>query len=113
MHETFARYEKLRIEYDAEEDTEDDPYALMPPVADADALASLIRPIRLHLHLRMAEGTPYVGIETQPQWDQEHGLGLLFQGDRLVEFAAAEMAWQTFVVDRDLASGGNSAPIWP
>ena len=113
LEATFARYADLRPEYGAGEDSADDPYAMMPPVAESDGLAPMIRPIRLHLHLRTREGTPYVGIEAQTLWDQEHGLGVLLREDRVVEFGAADVAYETWIVDDDLARHANPAPPAP
>lgn len=108
LTETFARYPALRAEYLGLYGLDDDE-TFMPPISSADDLKPMIRPIRIHLPLRTLNGVPYVGVEAQTTWDQEHGLGILLSGGRVVDYGAADVSWASWKIDEDITARRGAA----
>jgi hypothetical protein len=66
--------------------------------------AELARNIGLHtvnIHPVSADDMPYIGFEFGCVWDEEHGLGVLMHGTRLVEVGAADTATLTWLAESD------------
>jgi hypothetical protein len=47
---------------------------------------------------------PYVGFEFGCTWDDEHGLGVLMHGERVVDVGGAETAFLLWIAERDAES---------
>ena len=97
----LPRYAALRADYaDAIEDER-----LMPPVRDVDGFRPLIGLHSLHVHPIEKAGCPYVGFEFGCTWDDEHGLGVLMHGKRVVKIGGADTAILLWIAREDAASG--------
>jgi len=80
----------------------DEEYAqLMPEVTDAGGFKELIRLRSLNVHPLSKRGVPYVGLEFACTWDNEHGLGALMHGERVVELGGADTAILLWIAKRD------------
>jgi len=56
----------------------------------------------INVHQIEKAGVPYVGYQFSCKWDEEHGLGVLMHGDRVVEIGGAETAFTLWIAERDL-----------
>lgn len=78
-----------REAYDEEELDE-----VMP--ADPGGFRHLIGLSQVHVHPYLRDGMAYVGLEFGCAWDEEHGLGVMMHGARVVDIGGADVsfAWQ-------------------
>ncbi len=97
----LPRYAALRADYAHEMEDE----RLMPPVRDVDGFRPLIGLDSLNVHQIEKAGRPYVGFEFGCTWDDEHGLGVLMHGTRVVEIGGADTAILLWIARKDAASG--------
>ncbi len=70
-------------------------------LATASGLTDLVRISTLHVHPVSRDGIPYVGIEFSCPWDEEHGLGVLLHGTRVVDVGGADTAFLLWIAERD------------
>ena len=98
----LLRYAALRAEPDYADAIEDE---LMPPVRDVDGFRPLIGLHSLNVHQIEKAGRPYVGFEFGCTWDDEHGLGVLMHGKRVVKIGGADTAILLWIAREDAASG--------
>ena len=75
---------------------------LMPAVAAADGFRGLIGLAQLHVLPVERGGVAYVGLEFGCTWDEEHGLGFMTHGGRVVEAGGADSAFLQWVAERDV-----------
>ena len=75
--------------------------AQMPAVRSTDDFRSLIGLHSLNVHQVEKDGLPYVGFELGCTWDDEHGLGVLMHGTRVVEIGGADTAILLWMAERD------------
>jgi hypothetical protein len=54
----------------------------------------------VHFHDAVRGRTPYLGYELRCSWDDEHGLGAMMHGTRLVELGGADTAILEWIADR-------------
>lgn len=73
----------------------------LPPVASTDGLLPLIVIRSINVHQISRDGEPYVGFEFDCSWDEEHGLGVLMHGTRVVKIAGADTAFLLWIARRD------------
>jgi hypothetical protein len=73
----------------------------LPPVASADGLLPLISIRFINVHQISKDGEPYVGFEFDCTWDEEHGLGVLMHGTRVVEVGGADTAFLLWIAEQD------------
>ncbi|MDO0910960.1 hypothetical protein QQM39_08855 [Streptomyces sp. DT2A-34] len=88
-----AHYEALRPEVEealTEETIQEKP--------DPEALVGLST---LYVHPVARDGIPYVGVEFDCSWDEEHGLGVLMHGTRVVDLGGADTALLLWIAEQD------------
>lgn len=90
----LARYQSIREEYGG------------PAVRSVDEFRSLIGLHTIHVHQIARGGVPYVGFELGCTWDDEHGLGVLMHGTRVVEIGHADTAFLLWIATRDAGAKG-------
>ncbi len=83
-----AQYGILRAEGEETDSDETDPEALVGIRA-------------LYVHPATRDGIPYVGIEFSCPWDEEHGLGVLMHGTRVVDLGGADTALLLWIAEQD------------
>lgn len=68
----------------------------MPALTDAEDLRGLIFLQHVHVHPWTKDGKAYVGLQFGCAWDQEHGLGVMMNQNRVVDLgeAAVSFAWE-------------------
>ena len=76
----------------------------MPDVNSVDDLRSLIGLHSIDVHALARNGVPYIGFEFGCAWDEEHGLGILMSGTRVVEVGGADTAFLLWIAKRDAAA---------
>jgi hypothetical protein len=104
QHELLARllseYPSLRRKYASFVEP-----AQMPPVRTADDFRSLIGLHSMNVHQLEKDGLPYVGFELGCTWDDEHGLGVLMHGTRVVRIGGADTAILLWMATNDAGLG--------
>lgn len=74
---------------------------LMPVVTDIDGFRSLIGLHSVNVHPLRKDSIPYIGLEFGCTWDDEHGLGVLMHGTRVVKIGGADTAILLWMAERD------------
>jgi hypothetical protein len=98
----LAEYPRLQQVY-GYEGAEREEY--MPNVSSTEDFRQLIGLHEVHVHQLQKEGLPYVGYEFGCIWDEEHGLGVLMHGSRVVEVGDAGAAFTLWIAERDAGVG--------
>ncbi|HLI65970.1 MAG TPA: hypothetical protein VKU90_06365, partial [Caulobacteraceae bacterium] len=73
----------------------------MPDLAGPDDLRRLIGLYAVDVHQVRNGAAPYLGFEFGCTWDDEHGLGVLMHGTRIVEVGGADTAFLLWIAERD------------
>jgi hypothetical protein len=92
----LEEYPNLELKYGVFVDEE-----LLPEVSTAEDIRPLIGLHALHVHPVEKDGLPYVGFELGCTWDDEHGLGVLMHGPRVVDIGGADTAFLLWIARRD------------
>ncbi|MDJ0847181.1 MAG: hypothetical protein QNK04_02255 [Myxococcota bacterium] len=86
----------------AAEDLEDEERReLMPDLRSPEDLRELIRLESVNVHPLSVGDAPYIGFEFDCRWDEEHGLGVLMHGERVVEIGGADTAIYLWIAEQD------------
>lgn len=75
----------------------------LPDLHHPDDLKPLIRLLSIGIFPTQQGGLAYVGYEFACTWDDEHGLGAMTHGDRIVELGQADSALLEWIATRDAA----------
>jgi hypothetical protein len=69
---------------------------IMPAIANTSDFSRLIDLRQVHVHPWTRDGLSYVGLQFGCTWDQEHGLGVMLHGARVVDIGSADtsFAWE-------------------
>ena len=92
----LAKYPEMQEDYDEEEREE-----YMPDVSSVDGFSVLIGLYNVNVHPLVKDGVPYFGYEFGCTWEEEHGLGALMHGTRVVEIGGADTAILLWLAKRD------------
>lgn len=77
---------------------------ILPEIVAIDDLRTLIGLQSVNIHQLSRSGIPYVGYEFGCEWDQEHGLGVLMHGNRVVEMGGVDTAILLWIAEKDAQS---------
>ena len=91
-------YPALREQYNY---GEGDPDCYMPDVGDEHDFRGLIGLHSVFIHPLQREGLPYLGFEFGCTWDNEHGLGFMMHGDRVVDCGGADTSFLLWIAKKD------------
>ena len=94
----LAEYPRLQQVY-GYEGAERDEY--MPEVSSTKDFRQLIGLHNVHVLSLWKEDLPYMGYEFGCIWDDEHGLGVLMHGTRVVKVGDAQTAFTLWMAKRD------------
>lgn len=72
-------------------------------LAASNSLTDGVHVSTLYVHPVSRDGIPYVGIELSCPWDEEHGLGVLMHGPRVVDLGGADTALLLWIAEQDAA----------
>lgn len=91
----------------------DDPAEPMPDVTSAAGLRELIGLSNVHVLEGEKDGMAYVGFELGCTWDEEHGLGVMTHGGRVLEVGQADTSFSYWPDDEEDTGLGRPAPTAP
>lgn len=74
-----------------------------PKIESESILRQQIGLHTIHVHQTLNGEVPYLGYEFGCQWEEEHGLGVLMHGTRLVEVGFADAAFLLWMAEGDAA----------
>lgn len=98
LQAVFDEYPRYRESY---WDALDEPEELFPPVASPEGLKPLIGLATVHVLPDQKDGLAYVGFELGCVWDDEHGLGVMTHGGRILEVGQADTSFDAWIARRD------------
>jgi hypothetical protein len=73
----------------------------MPDVRAVTDLHRLLTLGEVTVHPVDVAGVPYVGVQFEARWDDEHGAGVLLHGLRVVDVGLADTAYLLWIAERD------------
>jgi hypothetical protein len=97
----FAKYSEWQEDFGYDEE-EIEKY--MPNIEQPDQLKSLMGLSTVRIFHTSKNGLAYVGFEFGCTWDDEHGLGAMTHGNRVVELGGADTAILQWIADKDAES---------
>lgn len=100
----FAAYSGLRKRYLPHIE---DP-RLMPELSDPAGLRSLVNLKSIYLHRIEHRGRAYFGLILGCPWDDEHDLGIMMQGSRVIDVGGGDTAILEWIAKGDLRARGQS-----
>lgn len=74
---------------------------VLPAAARVSGLRKVLGLGNVHLSSVALKGQAYVGFEFGCAWDEEHGLGVLTHGARIVAVGAADVSYRLYVAEED------------
>jgi hypothetical protein len=77
----------------------------MPEILSPKDLERLVGLYAVNVHQIEKDATPYLGFELGCTWDEEHGLGVLMHGLRVIEVGGADTAILLWLAERDAERG--------
>lgn len=77
-----------------------------PIIRDDQALRESAGLYAVNIHQLDVGGLPYVGYEFGCEWEDEHGLGVLMHGARVVEVGFADTAFHLWIAEEDAVKIG-------
>ena len=78
-------------------------YAKHTDLGDKPSKRIKLQSVKFHDAVRANE--PYIGFLFSCDWDDEHGLGVMMHGTRLVQIGGADTAILEWIADRDARAG--------
>jgi hypothetical protein len=72
------------------------------PITNENDLKCHIGLYSINIHQLVAHDFPYIGFEFGCNWEEEHGLGVMMHGTRLVDIGFADTALHLWVAQKDL-----------
>jgi hypothetical protein len=77
----------------------------MPALHSPSDLKTLIGISTVHVLSAEKDGLAYVGFEFGCEWEEEHGLGVMSHGNRIIDVGSAEEAFSASIANKDKANG--------
>lgn len=103
------RAEALKWEPDYDKKHSRFPYddCYMPSIDTPEQLHDMVRIEMIHVMNEGRDGTNYVGYGGYGSWTDEHGLGIVVRGDRVVSIGFADEALGGVCEDKEFCGNGN------
>ena len=77
-----------------------------PFITDENHLREHVGLYAVNIHQLGVDGVPYIGYEFGCDWEEEHGLGVLMHGTRMVEVGFADTAILFWIAEEDAERSG-------
>jgi uncharacterized protein DUF6985 len=103
----FAEYPRLQEMYGYEPAVAEE---IMPGIGSPAGLRDLIGLSTVHVLDVEKDGLACVGFELGCSWDEEHGLGVMTHGARVLEVGAADASFNAWTARGDGGTGGFEPP---
>lgn len=65
----------------------------VPEISNPEELKAIIKLHTIHIKSTARDGLAYMGYEFECNWDEEHGLGVMTHGSRVIEVEQAEVSF--------------------
>ncbi len=82
------------MDEEEKEDFEEEYGYDVPVVNQPEELKELIKLHTVHVESGAKDGIAYLGFEFDCNWDEEHGLGVMMHGSRVLEVGQAEVSFR-------------------
>ncbi len=86
----YSNYASIRDDYIEECGEEMAEY--FPEVKDASDIKNVVGIVSVNIHQVSKDNIPYIGVEMGCNWEEEHGIGFLLHGNKIVESGGADTA---------------------
>jgi len=70
-------------------------------IDNKNELNQLIYPIKIFIMDVEKDGFPYIGIQFDCKWDQEHGVGVMLYKDNVVDIGGSDTAFMSWIAEED------------
>ena len=75
---------------------------LFPPVTEVEDIKSVLGIVNIHIHTIAKDNIPVIGLEIGCDWEEEHGIGMLFWKDRILDFGQADTAFVNWIAKKSV-----------
>ncbi len=98
LQEIFEYYEhyKMNLQCDYEEDEVEE---WMPDLEDIRSLIPIIKPRRLHILNVSKNNLPYIGVQLNCSWDEEHGVGIMLWDNNIVSIGGSDASFMNWIAE--------------
>lgn len=73
----------------------------MPETMDGLLITKHTGIANIHILPVEREGMGYIGFELGCSWDEEHGIGVMLHGNRIIDIGGADTAFLSWIAERD------------
>ena len=94
----FSSYPSLKDTYI--EECGEEMAEFFPEIKSSNEIKKVIGIVTIFIHQVSKDNTPFIGVEIGCNWDEEHGLGLLLHGNKIVEAGGADTAILLWMAER-------------
>ncbi|MDQ8201338.1 hypothetical protein QEH56_24475 [Pelagicoccus enzymogenes] len=95
----FKEYPEIKKKYSRWMDEEEiDEY--LPEVKNKEELIRLISEPSIKVHQIQGKGAPFIGVQANCTWDDEHALGVLMHGSEVLEIGGADTSFLLWMAER-------------
>jgi hypothetical protein len=88
----FEEYPTIRAEFLEDFEHAQEAATRLPEVGTLAELEALLGVDEINVHPLEKDGLPFVGVELRCAWEEEHGVGVLLHGTRVLEVGDADTA---------------------
>jgi hypothetical protein len=96
LFEEYPQMRKESLELFGKEERD----RVLPVVKTPMELKALMGVSFVNVHPMAKDGKPFIGVELGCTWEQEHGLGVLMHGAKVLKVGGAETAFTRWIADR-------------
>jgi hypothetical protein len=96
----YKEYPKLKENYREYGFNESALKTLFPDVGSPSDIKKTVGVSNLFVHNILSKGEPFIGVELGCPWDEEHGLGVLLHGSKVLEVGQADTAMTLWMAKR-------------
>lgn len=100
LEQILLFYPNWQEEFGYEDDDKDD---YMPDIYEKWQFKKLIFPVKIFIHDVSKDDMPYIGIQFNCTWDDEHGLGIMCHNKRILKIGGADVAFMSWIAEEDLS----------
>lgn len=104
LQSLLEKYPILQKQYNYSEEDKAD---FMPDITSIEGFSDLLSQSQCYVMNVYQNDFPYFGFSFGCSWDQEHDLGIITYKERVVEIGSADLAFDTYVAEKDLENQIN------
>jgi hypothetical protein len=94
----FSNYASIRDSYI--EECGEEMAGYFPEVKEVSDIKNVVGIVSVNIHQVTKDNIPYIGLEMGCNWEEEHGIGFLLHGSKIVEAGDADTAILLWIAEK-------------